>query len=601
MTINRDLSYYVERILKPPINSTILLISHQNSNAVINIATLLPFSAIFDETPLPAEEYVKNIKREILLEVATQLLAVDRTGEHDDYKRLTNQMLSECPQQVRKEILSRIEKYSQKENSEVLLLNILSSLDFFALSWKIDKGEEIQGIAEIQLKIFKSYLVLNELIDSKQRNVKATISGEKFEKSPALYNAAATIAQYLPYTGLTNISHKHLLISQFLKSFYLIDFLKENLAYQYLLEPLLVTFKCEDWDTFFIKLCKLAFGVFNVDKGLNINFTFNDLENDPMLPLLQALELPNSDWNPTGDYAQMRATPFYKNTNNSYQVVYSVFCAEMFYKALYFKIKDVNDKYFPEKTKTFKSHFCDDFSESYLLYRIIEDLFPFADIKVSGKKAKEFLQEGEPDYYMRVENSIFIFESKDFLVRAEVRESFDFAKYEEAFKKRLWFSKEGNGAVRQLTRNIIRVLDNEIPFDQHDNIHSFKIYPIVILHDQQYNCPGLNQLTNMWFNTELNEAKQLREGDFPNQICPITLIDIDTLIYVQDLIKNGTIDFRQILDDYHARTSIIKNDHYYLETFQNYLLDHIKSLGLTSLPQTFLDKTSMLISSSRNV
>src|SRR5690606_38611010 len=159
------------------------------------------------------------------------------------------------------------------------------------------------------------------------------------------------------------------------------------------------------------------------------------------------------------------------------------------------------------------------------------------NISMSGD---EINTQGCPDYYIRKGSNIMIFESKDFLIPAPVKESCDFEQYEKEFKKSLYY-KEKDGkitkkAVLQLIENVRRILDKTNDFDANYDLSRINIYPILITHDNQYDVVGFNNLLNHWFQTEL--SKLVAEGYRIRSVRPLTVVNIDSLIFHQDTLNS---------------------------------------------------------------
>ncbi len=190
-----------------------------------------------------------------------------------------------------------------------------------------------------------------------------------------------------------------------------------------------------------------------------------------------------------------------------------MFVLELVHKGLFFKLSEINRSLSKEeKVKgDFRGFYCNEFSEKYLFYKIVNTIFNNRYIEYSGSQIKVFNIEAEPDYYIRNGNKIFLFESKDILINKSIKPTYNFSKYEPEFKKKLYFEenkgKIENKAVLQLTINIERILKMELPIDTRYKHRSIFIYPIIVLHYHQFDIAGLNVIVNSWFAYELNLLK----------------------------------------------------------------------------------------------
>ena len=113
----------------------------------------------------------------------------------------------------------------------------------------------------------------------------------------------------------------------------------------------------------------------------------------------------------------------------------------MLHKGVYFKLYEINNGLVkPEKVKgNFRSFYCDEFSEKILLYKTLNSIFKNKYKELSGEEIKtNYNIDAEPDYYIRNGNSIFLFESKDILINATIKSTYDFTQYESEFRKKLY-------------------------------------------------------------------------------------------------------------------------------------------------------------------
>lgn len=153
---------------------------------------------------------------------------------------------------------------------------------------------------------------------------------------------------------------------------------------------------------------------------------------------------------------------------------------------------------------------------------------------------------------------MYLFESKDFLIKAEIKFSYDFFEYEKIYRRSLYEksknNKPSNSAILQLKSNIERLILKKMPFDMNYKPKSLCIYPIIIVHNQFGNVPGLNNLVNYWFQIELDELKQ--RGFNTDKIRPVTLIDIDSLILYQDLFSDKIVKLELVIDAYFRQQKV---------------------------------------------
>jgi hypothetical protein len=342
-------------------------------------------------------------------------------------------------------------------------------------------------------------------------------------------------------------------------------------------QSFLKLFNCQSSDEYLKRIIPLGISVIikgreghldidvRADEDYESNLTFLDnlvvLDHEPITDI---------------DFRKLRTTPFYKIEKDKYRVIFGLFVVEKIFKGLYFLLRNVNATLpKPDKLKDFRSFYCDYFSERTLLYDVLQATYNSRYIEFNGSQMKESGLEAEPDYYIRRGNYVFLFESKDILINVDVKTSRDYDKIEEAFKEKFYFEehdgKKANKAVLQLVNNIKRILCKELPFDNAYKETSLRIYPILVIHDDQYNLAGLNVLINKWFKDEIKNLEN--EGVPVDKVHDLTTIDIDTLIFYQDSFKTRKVKLDKVIDEYHK---FIKFDSKKKYRDEEHAQEHIK-------------------------
>jgi hypothetical protein len=266
---------------------------------------------------------------------------------------------------------------------------------------------------------------------------------------------------------------------------------------------------------------------------------------------------------------------------------------------LYFLLKEINDAFSEKERINLRQIITYDFSEKHILYSLIERAFKKKYFKLSGG---EMTSDGTPDYYIRNGNKIFLFESKDILINAETKNSYDFMKYETALKDKLyWHSdekKKSPKAVKQLANFSKKILEGTFKEDRNYKPGSAKIYPIILLHNRQLDIIGLNNLINIWFQNEIDsmvsDSINVRNLRMP------TIIGIDTLILIHERLSIGEFSLDQILDDYQyfineerLKTQRFKDENELLNAKQDQLISfntYILNTYSWKIPNLFKEK-----------
>ena len=362
-----------------------------------------------------------------------------------------------------------------------------------------------------------------------------------------------------PVSDKLNYDIRDIMLCQIIKAIYLFNFLESDGDFKHLLDKFLEHFHCLSWQEYLQKMLPMAMQVVsnNDDNHTNVVIEHND-DFEENIIFFENLIVSHEDTLAIQDFITLRSKPFYRIEEGVYRVIFDLFLVEKIFKGLYFLLRDVNST-LPKKQKisSWRGRYCFEFSEKYLFYKAMEDLYS-GGIIYTGEEMEEFGDSGTIDYYVRIGKKVMLFESKDFLIAADKKMSFDYAILEPEFARTLYYEempdgKEKAGAVMQLVRNIKRVLRNENTFDSEYRYKDIIIYPVIVVHDHQYDIPGLSVLINDWLNDELQLLK--REGLYVQRVRPCTIINIDSLLLYRKFLS-GNNPLHALLEEYQKVTKV---------------------------------------------
>jgi len=540
----------------------------------INMGILLEFAAVFpDEKPLPFEEYLKGGNRDFILNVAASLLgSKSHNSKFNDNRELMKMFFGNANQEFAKNIYSKILTL-EKTHNKVGMINPYVSLTLFEYFFKRSDEEQTQTDAEFEVNFFKAYLVLNSKYTTKQHI--AFASTKNLEK--ALTVPMMLFCMNYPVYDKQHYDTNEIWITQLWKAMQLFLFLEKSEKTRPLYNAFLKYFDVADWQEYLKSLLPLTTSVILHGKEGHTDFTVSQGGNyEKACTFLDRLIVEEDEEIIEFDFLTIRSKPFYKVKDGVYRIIFNLFVIEKIFKGMYFLFREVN-KTLPEKQqiKELKSLIGNDFSEQVILYNILDAIYPTKCIKFSGQQIVDNGIKGGPDYYVRKHNSILIFESKDFLIPAKVKMSFDFSKYQDAFEKKLYFEevdgKEKHVGVMQLVAFIKKLLKNQFTADSDYKYRGIEIYPIIVVHDHQYNTPGFNSLINYWFQAELEDIKE--KGFYVDRVNPLVIINIDSLIYHQVGLTES-IPLHRVLDEYFKHTKVQNHIKFHSE---NEMKDYVLS------------------------
>lgn len=507
------------------------------NNSVTN-GLLLEFETVFPNQERPnVDSLLLGVPKNDVLLSAIQFLSINNgQSRFNDPRELIRVIFS--PENIDlAEHVTNILSSLIAQGVKVSVVHTYSSLKIFERFFNVIDNEDEQSNADFERNLFKAYLVQNSEFTEKQSRAFSSVKHfDKEFKLPMMY-----LCTLFPVSDKMNYSIHDILLSQILKAVYLFIFLDSNDRYRALLNNFLKQFNCATWRDYLKKLLPLALQAtkHNDDKHVNIVIDQND-DYEENVRFLEKLVVSHEDSMSSEDFLTLRSKPFHKVSDGVYRVIFDLFLVEKVFKGLYFLLRNVNSS-LPKKEKisSWRGEYCYEFSEKFLLYKCLEQLY-IESIKLTGEEMANLDIDGSIDYYVRSGKNVMLYESKDFLIAVDKKMSFDYDVIEPEFARTLYYEelangKEKAGAVLQLIRNIKRVLKYKNTFDKDYNYKDLVIYPIIITHDHQYDVPGLSQLVNDWFSEELINLKN--QGCYIERVRPCVLINIDSLLLYQKIFR----------------------------------------------------------------
>ena len=154
---------------------------------------------------------------------------------------------------------------------------------------------------------------------------------------------------------------------------------------------------------------------------------------------------------------------------------------------------------------------------------------------------------GEPDYYVRHNNEIFVFENKDVLIAKGIKASADITQINEVLKTKFLADGKKKVGIGQLVTTIAEIGSKHFRFDDYVNSKTLlTIYPILLVHDRIFQTLGINYRLTNWFKEQC--AERLGDLNTTLSIKSLTVIDIDTLILWLPYFKIKDKNFKDVLN-----------------------------------------------------
>lgn len=556
---------------------------------------LLEFEVAFPgEEKLSVEEYLAGGSREVILNSAAFFLGFkNHKSKFEDNREFLSMFFRKENNELANQIYDRIREF-EKKGIRIGIINPYSSLQLFEYFFSKPEEPETQSQAEFEVNLFKAYLVLNSEFTKVQETAFSSTKDLDFD----LKIAMMMFCMQYPVSDKTNYDINQIWAIQIIKAIYLFQFLESHEKTQPLLTAFLAHFDCPSWQEYLKSLVPLTTPAIKSEREAHTDIVVEPGEKfDQGCAFIEKLMVQEQDPLDPNDFLSIRAKPFYKVKDGVYRIIFNLFVVEKIFKGVYFLLRDVN-KTLPaaDRIKEIKSFYGDEFSEKILCYKVMETIYPDKCIRFSGKELSDMKIDAVPDYYVRKGKNIVLVESKDFLIAADKKMSFDYDVYEEEFGRILDFEelpggKIKNKAISQLINSIRRILKNEFAADKDYYYKDVFIYPVLLTHDHQYDTPGFNELLDYWFQEALEELAE--EGLFIYHVQPLSVVNIDTLIYNQVGLANE-ISLHEILNHYHDYKKIEKQKKKNFKSQEEYdrYLEEYKQMRMSKLIpfSMFIDK-----------
>jgi hypothetical protein len=501
---------------------------------------LLEYNNVYPEIP-PKDvlEYLKGVSRETLL---------NTIGFFNIQSELNYDNFFSNPS-IHWDVINRVNLFKSSNNldEEPAVLTrqgslrlaeiILSNMDILA-------KEKIKSNIDLEERnIFISILLINSEINSKY---KPSTSEENIEQLADFY-----IKTIFPVADIEVFKNNDYL---FIKGVWctivrfemIVEFLKSDKEYAYLIYDLTAYFNSENIDELAKNVKTLFFHLINLKQKKSFKFEVEDRNSLNFLKSLTSKEI-----EPEEDFINLRNYPIYCVSENEFSVIDYFFVLDKFNKSLKFLLKNSFNTHnnLSAKSGNFFNFFNTKFSENYLMNNVLNSIYS----KRHHRKKKNISNgQNEPDYYVRHNNRIYLFENKDVLIAKDIKSSGDIDKINSALRTKFFKSDGHSVGIGQLVNSIVSIVEKTFDYDDYVNTkQNLTIYPVLVMNDRIFEIPALNYRLNTWYLSLVKE--KLRDKYNSNYIKNLSLIDIDTLIFWEPYLKHNPKKFHDLITLHHRK------------------------------------------------
>ena len=366
-------------------------------------------------------------------------------------------------------------------------------------------------------------------------------------------NADSFVRIYLPEKiKYDDVDYKDIRV-ELIRAYMFMDFCGRNDTFKPLFEIYLDRMNINNWEESLFFIIDLNNRIENSDK----QFCGIKITSDSYMKIyLDAMSVDVNNYKSSSDFTNLRKKPVYYQGDNKYNILNINFYIDKLFQSFLFDFANVLAMHYNVEFKdsygNLKSKIGKEFSEKFLFYIVMEGCFKKYAKMISGQELEEPLNGGEPDYYLRRNKNIFLFEFKDVMLNAKTKHCNDF----EIIKEKLLIEfercncrkkKPQDKGITQLLNVNMNKLDkiiNEI--DKVESSEGLNIFPVIIYQDCNFDIEGINYILNNRFKELLKSRK------IPNHyiVKDLVIFSLTTLIQLEDLFSEGRLDLEQIIMKY---------------------------------------------------
>lgn len=516
----------------------------------------LSYSSFFDNEPESLNSLLKDIPLNFTLIFLTQLIKKEKEfrTDSDEIKFIVTEWLKNSSIEFKKDIGSKFIKHIGTDNKQsVIIINTISSLRFieFALH-NLTREERIKDYREVELKLFKAYLIFNKIEAEKQEKLHLQLYQNKLISNESFFSYRLVTSTF--EHQIQNYKNRKQLWSQLIKYFQFLEFVNttEINNIKHLVDDYFFKNGIENWKDYFVSSLELInsakkTGIVSFDNSKTVKYYKKILSRYFFTTSENIIYDEN-------DFLLLRKYPLLEIEDNKVLLLHLPFFQDKFFKSIFFELKEHAEKKITEFKIDFKKIYELHFGEHFLLVNAVKLLFKNKYVQIGSEKIKN-KNLAFPDYYVRNGSKVFLFENKYIKLSDKVKISYDVEKFKNELKQKLFKTKVGKkkGALQ-----LLNCIDNSKSkkYIQYDNTKNKKLryYPIIIVEDYSFCTFGINSILDSWLKREieLNEEKY-RGVNIKN----LTIINIDDLLFY----NSGLSKLSNIIDEYHKFNKGVNSKH----------------------------------------
>ena len=366
-------------------------------------------------------------------------------------------------------------------------------------------------------------------------------------------------------------------IAQVVQATMFFQLLDNNAKYDVLLKEFYNKYNISNWRQYLRTLVSLFCITYRGEVSIVGNLSI-DIDSLMTKSVLEELSIPINlsaipysskdefDQNGNSDYRFFREKPLFKSVNGDYIVHSQPLLTDRIYSSLYFDFKSIS-KHLNEKHPDIGNLFTSEFVEKTLFVNQIKnctssDIIDSLDENGLKKRYKTKNKElGYPDYYIKTNEAVILFECKDIRINAWIKEQRNFAIIERELRNKLVcknyqldYNNHSHKPIAprrigcgQIAGHVANIRNGVFPWDSTLS-QGIKIYPVLVIADNRLLVDGLATILQKWYMECLYNEKLDCSMEYPLILMsPLTLIK-----YSKRFSKDGILKY---FDEYYKSIS----------------------------------------------
>ena len=248
------------------------------------------------------------------------------------------------------------------------------------------------------------------------------------------------------------------------------------------------------------------------------------------------------------DFVVFRSKPFIRLKKHHYAITNPSFVIEHIFNSVYFELKQYRKDAGFVSDNEFRQYYTTEFSQINMFERYVKSILPSNTLfSISGSQCDKIIEKARnngtntkgivpPDYFIRAPEGCIVFEYKDALTNAKVKESRDVDMLFAEIRKKFFENESGSHkGVTQLLDSAKSIQDGTFFFDK--PLHNSAVYPVLVVDNPVYTMRGMRNVLEYMMREEC-----LKRGMCSKTIKPLVIVEVAALkLYADYLNTNGLI------------------------------------------------------------